>query len=460
MTNFIPREPSKSIIMPATALPKIPQTTTLFNSLRFVKNPIPILLNYHKTYGDTFFFHLGGIQPSIVSVDPVLIQHVLQKNHRNYIKSEIATEKAGRFIGNGLLTSNGDYWLRQRRLIQPGFHRQRLANLVAIMNEVIEEQIELLRHEVKKGKPLELSSWMMRITFRIVARSLFTSNIDEATLTRLDQIISTLQEFIIKIVRQPYLNPIFHLNGAYRKHDALAEESRQILLDIIRARMRGSSPKDDLLQMLLDARYEDTGAPMTEEQLLDECLILFLAGHETTANALTWGLYLLEGNPKIQDKIRQELENHVGDHQIGFNDIPKLTYLLNVIQETMRMYPPAWITDRTAIEADSIAGIDIPKGMLVVLFLYGIHHHSKYWDTPEIFQPDRFDEKPITYSYLPFGGGPRMCIGNNFALMEMQLVLASILRNFNFKLVPNQDIWPRPLVTLRPANGIWMDVSY
>jgi cytochrome P450 len=212
--------------------------------------------------------------------------------------------------------------------------------------------------------------------------------------------------------------------------------------------------------MLLDARYEDTGEGMNEKQLLDETLILFVAGHETSANALTWTWYLLSQHPEAVVKIRREIVEKIGDRPPEFADLPKLEYLTQVIEESMRLFPPAWITDRVAVDDDQYNGIDIPKGIAVVTYIYGAHHSPDYWPEPEKFIPERFSKenkkKQAPFSYLPFGGGPRLCIGNNFAMMEMQLALARLVPRYDFQLAEGQSIELQPLITLRPKNGIMM----
>ena len=212
--------------------------------------------------------------------------------------------------------------------------------------------------------------------------------------------------------------------------------------------------------MLLDVRYEDTGEPMTDRQLLDESKIIFVAGHETTANALAWTWYLLSRHPEVVVRIREELERVTGGNNPGFDDLHRLEYTASVIEESMRLYPPAWITDRQANEADEVGDLKIPKDAIVVPFIYGVHRSERLWEDPEAFNPDRFAKEEKSrmpaYSYMPFGGGPRLCIGNSFAMMEMQMILATILRRFDIELVPDQTIEAQPLVTLRPRYGIRM----
>ncbi|MDX1408185.1 MAG: cytochrome P450, partial [Saprospiraceae bacterium] len=275
--------------------PLVPRWISIRNALKMVQNPIPILQENVRNYGKTYTFHIGGVQKGIVSIEPAFIQHVLQKNHRNYRKSNMQTHVLARYVGHGLLTSDGAYWLRQRRLIQPAFHRDRLEQIVRIMYEEIdayfrEHWTETARYDIYRE--------MHTLAFRIVARALFSANISDEILRALSRQITEIQHFVTRRIRQPYLHAWFQVSGKMKRHDQLAEASRQILLQIIRERKQRGPGTDDLLDLLLSSRYEDTGEPMDEHQVLDESLILFVAGHETSANALTWTLYLLTQHPE------------------------------------------------------------------------------------------------------------------------------------------------------------------
>ncbi|HMQ59327.1 MAG TPA: cytochrome P450 [Flavilitoribacter sp.] len=441
-------------------IPTVPRWRSLVNATRFVANPAIVLTEYIREFGPTFYVYIGGMKKGVVTIEPHIIQHFLQKNNRNYRKSSIQVDRLGHFLGQGLLTSDGDYWLRQRRLIQPGFHRSKLEGLREIMQEVIDEFADSLQEEARKGTEIEVAHKMMELAFKVVARSLFSADLLEAKLQELSQSITQLQSFIVRQIRQPYLNPWFYVSGALRRHEQIARDADQIILDVIRERRQSDGEKNDLLQMLLDVRYEDSGEPMTDRQLLDESKIIFVAGHETTANALAWTWYLLSRRPEVVTKIREELDRVTGGSHPGFADLPRLEYTTAVIEESMRLYPPAWITDRQANEADEVGDLKVPKDAIVVPFIYGVHHSERLWEDPEAFNPDRFAKEEKNrmppYSYMPFGGGPRLCIGNSFALMEMQLILATLLRRFDIELVPDQTIEAQPLVTLRPRYGIRM----
>ncbi|MCB2408148.1 cytochrome P450 [Hymenobacter lucidus] len=455
----------------AGPLPQVPRWQSMLRSFALAKNPLPVLEATLARFGDTVRLYIGGVQPSILTQDPGLMQHILQKNHRNYAKSKF-TQGFARYVGHGLLTNEGPDWLRQRRLIQPGFHRQRVAGLTTLMQEIIAETLApLTAGAAAQGGAVTVQTHelMTRLTFRIIARSVFSSNFAVAELDRVAGLITEIQAFYTRTIRQPYLNGWFRLRGRFRYHDQLTRELRELLGGYI-ARRRAANeapgtpaPPDDLLQMLLDVRYEDTGLPMTDQQVLDEALILLIAGHETSANALTWLLYLLAQNPAEAAAIRAEMLAVLAARApeqaaapFAFEELPQLSRALYAVQEAMRLYPPAWMVDRVALADDNYQGLHIPKGTLFSLYIYGLHHAPKYWQQPTEFQPERFapTQGSVTSgAYLPFGGGPRLCIGMQFALTEMQLVTLELLRHFAVELVAGQSPVPtQPLITLRPKG--------
>ena len=442
----------------------MPRWQSLRRSLALARDPLPELNAALDRYGDTLELYIGGVRRTLLTRDPGLVQHVLQKNSRHYAKSEF-TQDFARYVGRGLLTNEGPDWLRQRRLIQPGFHRQRVAGLTGLMQSVIAETLAPLVSQAAAHNRLltvPAHALMTRLTFRIIAQSVFSTNLPEAELHRLASLLTELQAFYVRSIRQPYLKSWFWLSGRTRHHDKLAAELRAVLGSYIARRQKAASDNpaapvpDDLLQMLLDARYDDTGQPMSDERLLDEALILLVAGHETSANALTWLLYLLARHPAEQVRIRTELDCLPTGQKPAFGDLPQLSAALHAVQETMRLYPPAWMVDRVALVDDEYQGMRIPKGTLFSLYLYGLHHDPKSWDAPAEFRPSRFAPDAAApprhpFAYAPFGGGPRLCVGMQFALTEMQLVVLELLRQFEIEEVPDQPpVLLQPLITLRP----------
>jgi cytochrome P450 len=297
------------------------------------------------------------------------------------------------------------------------------------------------------GTPFDAYQEMNHLTFRIVARTLFSTSLEEHGLVELSEHISTLQSFIIREVRQPYKRWWFKLSGKIREHLLLAQEARGIIRAVIRARINSGEAPDDLLTMLLESKYEDSGLGMEEEQLIDECLILFVAGHETSANALSWMIYLLGKHKKELIRIQQADEGL------------KNNLIQNVVQEALRLYPPAWVSDRISLEDDQVEEFILPKGTMWILYIRGMHRHPDYWPEPDRFAPDRWNNPDINKeAYMPFGSGPRMCIGEHFALMEMQLIMAEIIRLWDLKLVSN-EITEKPLVTLRPLEPVLIQIQ-
>lgn len=442
----------------------IPRLKVILGLFRFLKNPIPLIDEALEEYGDTYITYLGATTRSFMSRDPDFTQHILQKNNRNYHKSKLQTKAVGKYVGQGLLTTNGAYWLKQRRLIQPGFKKDKIVKLMGLMYEVIEEYVTELKSRLKEGpKEIEITEEMSKLTLRIISKALFSTGIKGEQLELLNKAVTDLQTAIIKNVRQPMFNWWRKINGEDARNNKLSQQTYDLITEIIENRRKESGDYNDLLDMLLHSVYEDTGESMTTKQILDEALIIFVAGHETTANALSWTLYLLDQHPDISNKLLRESEAVELDGDISYMDIAKMEYNRQILSEAMRLYPPAWITDRVALEDDEVNGIKISKGDVIGLYIYGTHHSPKLWDDPERFDPSRFERDKLKsyhpYAYYPFGGGPRLCIGQQFAMVEMQLSLMELIKNFNFKLKEGHPIEMSPLVTLRPAHGLKMIVS-
>jgi cytochrome P450 len=257
---------------------------------------------------------------------------------------------------------------------------------------------------------------------------------------------------------QPYLNPWFAISGELRRHEELRARAFGVLLDYIQRR-RKEAPGHDLLQILMDARYSD-GQGMSDELVLSESMQLLVAGHETSSNALSWLLYLLSSRPDCIDRVRREFDSVLGDKPLSFSDVPKFEFTTQVILEALRLYPPFWMVDRMALADDRAGDVAIPRGSTVVVFIYGVHHSPHYWESPETFDEERFSkvkEKLHTpFAHLPFGAGPRGCIGGNYAMLQMLMILGVLLRKYDFQLAPGQTIEARPMVILRPKHGIRM----
>ncbi len=418
-------------------------------------NPVQVLLKYTRLLGPTFRFYFGGVKEAIVTTNPVVIQHVLKTNSENYQKSEIQVKRMGHFLGKGLLTSHGEVWRTQRRLIQKGFDRKQLEILSSIMQDSLSESLPDFDRQARIG-PVDICPQLMKITFRMVAKSLFGAQLKDEDIDLISRTISTVQEFMVRQTIQPYLNPWFAVSGDLRRHDEMRANADGILLDYIRRRRR-EAPGHDLLQILMDARYSD-GEGMSDELVLSESMQLLVAGHETSSNALSWLLYLLSSRPDCLERLQQEFVSVLGDAPLTYSDVPKFEFAAQVIQEALRLYPPFWMVDRMALSDDHAGDLAIPRGSTVVVFIYGVHHASEHWRNPETFDPERFskaNEKLHTpFTHLPFGAGPRGCIGGNYAMLQILMILSVLLRKYDLQVVPGQTIEPRPMVILRPKHGI------
>jgi cytochrome P450 len=423
-------------------------------------NPVQVLRKYIALHGETFRFYFGGVKEAIVTIDPVVIQHVLKTNSENYYKSEIQKKRMGHFLGKGLLTTEGEAWKTQRRLIQTGFERKQLEVLSSIMQDSLTDSLRDFDEKASVG-PVDIYPLMMKITFAMVGKSLFGARLKEEDIDLISTAISTVQEFMVRQTIQPYLNPWFAVSGAVRRHEDMRNRAFDVLRDYLRRR-RQETPGHDLLQILMDARYSD-GHGMDDELIVSESMQLLVAGHETSSNALSWILYLLSSRPELIDRVRQEFDSVLGDRSLSYTDVPKFEFTTQVIMEALRLYPPFWMVDRMALADDRAGDLDIPRGSTVVVFIYGVHHSPRYWENPESFDQKRFSrakEKLHTpFAHLPFGAGPRGCIGGNYAMLQMLMILGVLLRKYDFCLVPGQTIEARPMVILRPEHGIRMTFS-
>ena len=440
-----------------TPIPIVSRTRSFVDSRAMVSNPVQVLSKYTATFGDTFRFYLGGIKEAIVTIDPAVIQHVLKTNAENYQKSEIQVKRMGHFLGKGLLTTHGEAWRTQRRLIQKGFDRKQLEALSAIMQDSLAESLMDFDRQIHRGD-VDIYPQLMKMTFAMVARSLFGAKLKGEDIDLVSHTICTVQEFIVRQTLQPYLNPWFQVSGALRKHEDMRARADSILLEYIKRR-RHQEPGHDLLQTLMDARYGD-GKGMSDELVLSESMQLLVAGHETSSNALSWLLYLLSSRPDCLERIRQEFDAVLGDAPLTISDVPRFEFATQVIQEALRLYPPFWMIDREAIADDLAGDVAIPRGSTVIVHVYGAHHAPRYWQDPERFDPARFTKtnqaQHAPFTYLPFGGGPRGCIGGNYAMLQILMILSDLLRKYDFQLSPGQTIEARPMVILRPKHGIRM----
>ncbi|PWB23233.1 cytochrome P450 [Flavobacterium sp. HTF] len=430
--------------------PKLSIARFLLDAEGVRRNPIPFHKRYFDKFGDSFSIKIGKSRHIILSRDNDVAQYILQKNHKNYHKSKFQSVYLSKYLGKGLLTVDGEFWLKQRRLIQPAFHKQKMNLLVENMKSIIVSELDNLQKE----EQVDLFPVMSEVAFNVVAKSLFQFSISEEKLNRIKFIIEEVQNFLIKEIRLPHKAWWFSVSGQVKKHLELAEENNRIIQQIIEERTSSKNEVNDLLNMLLETRYEDSGEGMSISQLIDEIKILFIAGHETTANALTFTLFLLGNNPEVQQQVFEEITKIESETEDIVEQLQKMTYTNAVLNESMRLYPPAWITDRQNVEDDILGEFNIKKGTLIGVSFYELHRNPKYWNNPDEFIPERFlgDQKKISMQYFyPFGAGPRMCIGAGFAIYEMCLVISHIVKNHHIISLKNTAGF-NPLITLKPVD--------
>ena len=432
---------------------KIPEVSffKFLNHARgILHNPLPFHAKNFAALGDIFRLQIGLGNSVLFCRDAGLLQHALQKNQKNYKKSYIQTKDLAKYIGKGLLTAEGEHWQRQRKLIQPAFHKSQLRLLVDTIQETILTELK----NIKTGKPMDIFPIFNDLAFQTVIKSIFNINISEADVDALQHTTEATQKMLVQELRQPFLVWWFNLSGKTKKYLDLTENSRTILKRLVEERKQSNSNHHDLLDMLLTATYED-GTYMDENQLVDEILILFAAGHETTSNAITFTCELLARNPEAQSKILDEINTIKNESSDCMHWIKNAHYTKLVIEESMRLYPPAYFMDRVNIEEDTFNGMKLPKGSNLLFSIYEIHRHSDFWKQPSEFIPERFLDETIKFSkhYFPFGAGPRMCIGNNFAMYEMILAIIALVEQFEI-VEKKTPIEIKPLITLKPHNAI------
>jgi len=449
-----------------------PSGAEMLRQLRAIQRaPHEFLLRCARTYGGVVQLPIGN-RPVYAVSDPTGVRHVLQDNAHNYTKDTIQFNTLALVTGQGLLTSDGEDWLRQRRMMQPAFHRQRVAAFGQIMVGATEQM--LARWDaLPAGVTLDVDHEMMKLTLEIVGRTLFSIDLSTAASDLVQAVLIALDYVVYRAQTPLALPPIMPTprNRAFRRALQLLDEA---VYRLIAARRREAAHpgNNDLLDLLLAARTED-GQPMSDRQLRDEIITLIIAGHETVASALTWTWHLLATHPTTNAIFAAELAQQLNGRQPTVADLPALPYTRAVFDEALRLYPPAWLITRKARAADKIAGCLVPAGALIIISPYVIHHDDSLWPDAEAFRPERFlgVERGRTspdalrssvpafaatprFAYLPFGGGPRLCIGNTFALVEGALTLATVAQRYRLLAEPGRVVQVEPLVTLRPKGGL------
>ena len=417
-------------------------------------DPLAFGLDIAREYGDIVYYHVGPLHVYQLT-HPDLARQVLVEQPEKFHKAQLIKRAFRPFAGEGLLTSDGALWRQQRRLMQPAFHPAQLTTYGAAMVEHALRMVEA----VEDGRVLEINEAMARLTLGIVVKCLFGADFmrEAEKVSRLMvEVLDAANRRLNSVLLVPSWVPTWR---NLREKRALATLDGMIQA-LITARRTSDRKPDDLLSVLLAAVDEDSGAGMSDRQLRDEMMTLFLAGHETTAAALTWTWYLLSQHPAVEARLVGELQQVLGGRAPTVADLPNLPYTEMVVREAMRLYPPAPGVAREPIEDVKIGGYDVPKGSLISVNIYALHRDPRFFEDPERFDPDRFsnawDERIPRYAYFPFGGGPRVCIGNGFAMMEARLILATLAQRCQLSLEPGQQVVPIQLVTVRPKNGVRM----
>ena len=438
-----------------------PKGLPFIGPMREIRNdPLGFSVRMARKYGEITQFNLGPHRVFMLN-RPDFFQHVLVDNYRNYHKSRFY-KAVGPIFGNGLVTSDGETWKRQRQLAQPAFHRKRIAALTAGMTEEIHAMLEDWDKAADGGRAIDTLADCMELALGNITRAMFGTDVRSQfdTINRsIGTILRRAESQIWSPVPVPYWAPTKANIGAWRS----AKRLNDIVDALIAERDGEDEQRGDLLSMLLSARYSDTGEAMSHEQLRDEVRTILIAGHETVGSTAAFITYLVSKHPDIELRLVEEVDRVLGGARPAFDDLPALKYTNMVVREALRLYPSAWTISRQALRDDRIGPYPIPKGSTIMLSPYVMHRNPKYWSNPEAFVPERFTPEEIErrpkHSYVPFGGGPRGCIGDNFALTELTLLTAMIYQRFTLQVVPGYRLRPEPMISLRPIGGVAMHVE-
>jgi cytochrome P450 len=449
---------SRAVILPRHKAAPGPRGHLLLGSARDIqRDPLRFGLAMTQQYGDIVRIRLL-LWPAYLVNHPDGVKHVLQENQQNYNKDLYPYQIFKPLLGRGLVTNDGKSWLHQRRLMQPAFHRKRLAAFGSLMTDATVMMLDQWQDFAERAQQLDIAAEMLRLTLRIVGQALFNTDLSDETRI-VGQALITVNKLLSDYIYAPF-PPLNVPTSRNRLIQTAFRTLDQVVQGIINQRRQQNMDTDDLLSMLLSVRDEETGQRMNDQQVRDEMMTLLIAGYETVSTALVWTWYLLSQYPEMEHRLHSELDIVLRGDLPTVEHLVELPYTRMVIEEALRLYPPAWIFGRKAIADDKIGGYSIPANSMIVLSPYITHRHPALWEHPEVFDPERFTPERSAvrppFAYFPFGGGPRMCIGNNFALMEMQLILATIAQRYKLRLVPGHTVEPEALLSLRPRYGLPM----
>lgn len=411
-----------------------------------------------KTYGDLIRFKAIPGADLYFVVHPDAVAHVLTSHGQLYQKARSVHEPLSLLLGNGILISEGESWLRQRRLMNPAFHRQSVMNLASVMTRFAQARSQRWER-YSTGTVIDVAEEMQQLTLEIVGEALFSTGLD-AQIDTFSTAFRRSAEFINDRINNPFKTPMWLPTKAHRQFLQNRDRLQHIALKLIQTRRHQEHVPLDLLAMLMAAEDADTGAHMSDAELLDEVMTLMIAGHETVSVTLAWTFHLLGNHPEVRHQLQDEIETVLKRHPPSAEDYLRLPYTRRVIDEALRLYPPVWALSRETLRADEIQGYPIPSETFVLVGTYFTHRHPEFWSAPEAFNPERFTEvetaKRHKFAYHPFGGGSRICIGNQFALMEATLILSTLVQRFDLEPASTQPVEIDPTFTLRPRGGLPM----
>lgn len=425
---------------------RLPPTVTGANIREMVRNPLQFFQNIALQYGGIVCYRPAP-EPAYLLNHPNYIRHVLVDNNRNYSKDTRSNQIFGKVVGQGLIVAEGETWRKQRRMMQPAFHHTRIEKLDGLIVEVAQSMLDGWQRAYEANQPVDIAREMAALTLTVTTRSLFGVDLGDEV-RELGEIINRAANYFEKPSHPQLVRS--------------AQEFSEIVDRIIRQRKQNFKDGGDLLSSMILARDAESGAGMDDEQLRSQVMTLTLAGYETTASTLTWTWHLLSQNLWAVDRLRSEVRETLQGRPPRYSDLDNLPFTSMVLNESLRLFPPAWVLGRRAIGEDVVDGFYIPADTVIAICIYALHRHPEFWDHPDSFDPERFSaersKEHNKYAFIPFGAGPRQCIGNNFGLMEAALVIACILQRFELHSLPGMEVHPQALFVLRPNRDVMMSL--
>jgi cytochrome P450 len=425
---------------------RLPPTPSGSGLRQLIRSPLSFFQSIATEYGDVVCYRPAPDTAYLIN-HPDYVRHVLLDNNRNYSKATYSNMIFNKVIGEGLLTSEGEVWRGQRRMMQPAFHHTRLEQLDVMITEATNAMLDQWQRRCAENQPVDLPREMAALTLTVTTRALFGVDLGDEV-REVGEIVNRAASLLEKPSSPQVIQSVAELS-------ALVDR-------IIEQRRRDFQDAGELLSSLLMARDEHTGAAMSNEQLRSQIMTLMLAGYETTASALTWTWYLLSRHPWAAERVRQEVRNALQGRPPRYSDIEQLPYTRMVLNESLRLYPPAWTLGRRALGEDRIGGYYVAPGTVLAVCIYSLHRHPAFWQEPERFDPERFSPQNSVgrhrFAYMPFGAGPRQCIGNNFGLMEACLIIACMAQRFELHMMPGVEAAPQALFVLRPGRDLLMSL--